>query len=83
MHFRMGQPGQPSGIDGAVDVAGRETVAGGHIVNDDETSNRDRLKNLVNVAHSRYPDRHREQAKRAIVEQVISGAFNDLDVEVG
>ena len=78
----MGQPAQPGGIDGAVDVVGRKAVAGGHVVDDDEASNRDRLEDLVNVAHPRYPDRHREQAEGTVVEQVIPGALKDLDIEV-
>ncbi|GAE79995.1 hypothetical protein JCM18920_1627 [Cutibacterium acnes JCM 18920] len=49
-------------------------MTGGHIVDDDEASDRDRLKNLVNIARSRYSDRYREQAEGAVIEQVIPGA---------
>ncbi|AER06003.1 hypothetical protein TIIST44_07680 [Cutibacterium acnes subsp. defendens ATCC 11828] len=53
-------------------------MTGGHIVDDDEASDRDRLKNLVNIARSRYSDRYREQAEGAVIEQVIPGALDDL-----
>ena len=57
-------------------------MAGGHIVDDDEASDRDRLENLVNIVRSRYSDRYREQAEGAVIEQVIPGALDDLDIEV-
>lgn len=57
-------------------------MTGGHIVDDDEASDRDRLENLVNIVRSRYSDRYREQAEGAVIEQVIPGALDDLDIEV-
>ena len=57
-------------------------MAGGHVVDDDQTADGDSLEDVVDLTYPSHSNRDGEKAEGSAFQQVVPGALDDVDVEV-